>query len=158
MAAQYARKNEKSEEATTFLKSGMQANPTSLLLHYAYIEMEESKANISECHKVYGGLIARLQAQIDGVTASIQTETQQALEDKAKVEQDEAAARRQQGQMEEDDEDNKNDGIRFEEREAITKAIAESKAPKLEELKRLAANVWIMQMRFARRAEVSGDS
>lgn len=152
MAAQYARKTEKPDEASTFLKAGMQANPTSLLLHYAYVELAETKGNTQECHQVYNGLIEQFQKEIDSLNASIATEIQQALDEKAKVEEEEKATLRSQGQVK-SEEDEKDEGVRARERESITKAITDSKASALGELKRLAANVWIMQMRFARRAE-----
>lgn len=178
MAAMYARKNDKIDDANAFFRSGMEANNTryipcssplcdgsqtnvststlpSLLLHYAYIETEESKGGFEACHKAYSGLIERLQAEIDSLNNATQKDVQDALEEKARVEAEEKALRAQQQQQDDNDTDIVGEDIRIQERENIRKAIIDSKADELEELKRLGANVWIMHMRFARRAEVS---
>ena len=152
MAAGYAKKGEKLDDATTYQKAGMEANPTSLLLHYAYIESEEGKGNLEECHKVYNGLLERLSVEIDKVNAAAQAEVQEALEEKARIETQEKTLKMQDGIMDEGDE--VGEDVRMQERESISKAILDGKAEQVDELKRLGANVWIMQMRFARRAEV----
>lgn len=138
----------------------MEANPTSLLLHYAYIESEESKGSFEECHRVYNALVERLQAEIERVVAATQVEIADALDDKARYELEEkarrAAATAADERMHEDgdgDDGEVSEAVRIQERESIRAAITESKAEELNELKRLTANVWIMQMRFARRAE-----
>ena len=151
LAASYAKKVEKSDEATAFYKGGMDANPLSLLIHYAYIESEEGKGNFEECHKVYNALVERLQSEIETVNTATKTEINEALAEKARLEAQEKEARSQNM----DDEDIIGEDVRIQERENIKKAIEDSRAGDLEELKRLGANVWIMQMRFARRAEVS---
>lgn len=148
MAASYAKKAEKPEEATAFFKAGMEANPTSLLIHYAYIESEEGKGNFEECHRVYNGLVERIQTEIEAVQTATKTEVSEALAEKARLEVQEKEARNGADDMDVIGED-----VRIQERENIQKAIEESRQSQLEELKRLGANVWIMQMRFARRAE-----
>lgn len=152
-AAAFARKSDKPDESTAFLKTGMEANPTSLLLGYAYAEVEEAKGSVEECHRVYSTLIERLQAEIDATTASIAIETKEALEEKARIEAHEKA-QREQNMMGDNEQNDVGEEVRNQERENIKRAIAESKAERLNELKRLAGSVWIMQMRFARRAEV----
>ena len=152
MAASYAKKVEKTDEATTFYKAGMEANPTSLLVHYAYIESEEGKGNFEECHKVYNALVERIQAEIEFVNTATKTEINEALAEKARLEAQEKEARNQNQNM--DDTDIIGEDVRIQERENIKKAIEDSRAGESDELKRLGANVWIMQMRFARRAEV----
>lgn len=153
MAAAYAKAQDKQDEAINFYKAGMEANPTSLLLHYAYAELEESKGQNEECHKVYNGLIERLQAEIESTTTAMQTEIKEALEEKERVEAQEKAMRNQNMMQNNDDDDEVSVEVRNQEKESIKRAIMESKTEHLNELKRLAASVWIMQMRFARRAE-----
>lgn len=153
MAAAYARSQDKPDDANTFLKAGMEANPTSLLLHYAYAESEESKGHNEECHKVYNGLLERLQAEIESTNTAMQIEIKDALEEKARIEAQEKAARNQNMMKDNDDEDEVSEEVRNQEKESIRRAITDSKTEQLNELKRLAASVWIMQMRFARRAE-----
>lgn len=150
MAAAYAKKAEKPDEATAFYKAGLEANPTSLLVHYAYIESEEGKGNLEECHKVYNGLIERIQAEIENVNTATKTEVKEALDEKARLDAQEKEAITQNM----DDADVVGEDVRIQERENIQKAIEDGRKGKLDELKRLGANVWIMQMRFARRAEV----
>ncbi|KAK9897245.1 Suf-domain-containing protein [Cystobasidium minutum MCA 4210] len=153
MAAAYAKAQDKADEAVNFYKAGMEANPTSLLLHYAFAEHEESKGHNEECHRVYNGLIERLQAEIDATNTAMQTEIKEALEEKERIEAQEKAMRNQNMMKDEDDEDQVGADVRNQEKESIKQAIIDSKTEHLNELKRLAASVWIMQMRFARRAE-----
>jgi cleavage stimulation factor subunit 3 len=155
MAATYAKKADKPDDAVSFWRAGMEANATSLLIHYGYIENEESKSNNEECHKVYNGLIERLTTQIDNLNAQAQQEVTDALEEKAKIEAQEKQAKSQNGMMVDDNAEDTSDHARAQERESIKKAILDSKADQIDDLKRLGANVWIMHMRFARRAEVS---
>jgi len=155
MAAAFAQIQDKADEATNFYKAGMEANPTSLLLHYAYADSEERKSHNEECHKVYNGLIERLQSEIDSTNTAMQTDIKEALAEKERRDAMEKAARAGQNMMSGGYDEEIGEDVRIQERENIRKAITESRTERITELRRLAASVWIMQMRFARRAEVS---
>jgi cleavage stimulation factor subunit 3 len=155
MAAAFAQNQDKADEATNFYKAGMEANPTSLLLHYAYAESEERKSHNEECHKVYNGLIERLQSEIDSTNTAMQTDIKEALAEKERRDAQEKAARAGQNMMSGGYDEEIGEDVRIQERENIRKAITKNKTERITELRRLAASVWIMQMRFARRAEVS---
>lgn len=127
---------------------------SSLLLNYAYIEFEEGRGNLEECKTAYNNLVDRLTSDTDINIASTKQDIEDALEEKRRVEAQEQATRAQQNHF--DETEVVSEEARKQEAESIRKAIEDSRSGKLEELRRLGTNVWIMYMRFARRAEVGG--
>ncbi|KAI6040984.1 hypothetical protein EDC04DRAFT_2989123 [Pisolithus marmoratus] len=65
----------KQEEALNILKAGMEANPTSFLLHFAYAEMQESRKEHTEVHATFDKLIDRLHVQLEELEARVNSAT-----------------------------------------------------------------------------------
>lgn len=127
----------------------------SLLLHYAYIEHEESRGNVAECNTLFSDLTDRLSTEVDGNINQTKQDIDTALEEKQKSENERRAQKKQNEYGSAGDFDNlPNANTLRQEAENITRAITESYGPRLETLRRLCTSAWIMYMRFARRAEV----
>lgn len=143
-AAAYAKSIGKADDSIAFLKSGMTANPTSLLLHFAFAEAEESKRSFVETHATYDSLSNRLQAQLDRLNA----ETEQAAVEAADLAK---AAWSNAGPSRMDE-----DGVESTQSDAVAAArqkVVDGAAPRVTSIKNALASVWIAQMRFARRSE-----
>jgi hypothetical protein len=136
---------DKDEEVTTILRTAIGANPKrytfaknvrspftdlviSLLLHYAYINVLESKKSLSECNNLFESLENQRAEEVERLTQAMNDEL--VLLDNT---------------INDIDELNKQKESVKREREQVINGV-----------KREATNVWIMHMRFAIRAEVSG--
>ncbi|KAG8934999.1 mRNA 3'-end-processing protein rna14 [Tulasnella sp. 418] len=126
----------KTEEATTILKQGIEANPASFLLNFAYAELLENNKHYAEVHAIYDMLINTLQNQIEKLDNTIKQEVREARQSALS-----------NGSMEE------SSGTAIVEAEDRARKVAERRAKDLEAAKNELGVAWIMEMRFARRAE-----
>lgn len=148
LTANYYLKLGKSDDAKGVLGAGILANPSSLLLAYTLAESEEESGEKEACHAIYDGLILHFHTELATLQANTDAEiaTAMAVFDDAEVKPEE-------------DLPNGQDVEAFQktvqEKEEMKVTIRGKNAAAVESAKRAAANVWITQMRFARRAEVS---
>lgn len=129
----------------------------SLLLAYTLADLEESKQEHAACYTIYDGLIAHLYDKISKLEATIAEETTAALAElEASSAESEDVKREDNG-----DEDMDEGGAvekrekKAEEEEKAKKEVRDKYEPEVARLKSMAASVWITEMRFARRADVS---
>lgn len=112
------------------------------MLGFAYAEAEEGRRNIEESHKAYDALLSRFHATLAQLAAKRDKEIEEATKQAQQATKSDTA--------EADGEKTIGEEI-VQIREAITKAAQ----AEIDSNKKAAASVWIAQMRFARRAEVS---
>ncbi|GAA6062293.1 hypothetical protein JCM10212_004381 [Sporobolomyces blumeae] len=179
LSANYNMRMGRVEEAKGQLQAGLAAIPSSLLLAYTLADLEESKPDHAACYAIYDNLISHLYGQLDKLDKIVKEETDQALEalddpskadgtaggagaeDTEMVKGENGEEDKKQlengGQAEEDDDDAAGAAEKREKRaELEEKTKNEVKAryePEIERFKRMAASVWITEMRFARRAD-----
>ncbi|KAG5222098.1 mRNA 3'-end-processing protein [Salix suchowensis] len=60
----------KDDEALSILKAGLKANPSSPLLNFAYAEVLEAKGDVKAVHEVYGQLLTLLQKALESLEAA----------------------------------------------------------------------------------------
>ncbi|KAI6155947.1 hypothetical protein BKA82DRAFT_4084195 [Pisolithus tinctorius] len=61
----------KQEEALNILKAGIEANPTSFLLNFAYAELQEGRKEYAEVNATFDKLIDRLHVQLEELEARV---------------------------------------------------------------------------------------
>ena len=125
-AANYYSSSEKSAEILT---AGVQACPSSVLLAFALADAEEDRKDFAKCHTIYETLINRLYPEIDAMQQKVAAEVETA---KGPVVADTVLA---------------------EERETRGEFVAARRGKDVADLEACAGVVWVMYMRFARRAE-----
>lgn len=138
--ASYFIKHGRSSDAQSALKQGIEANPSSALLAYTLAELKEAEGDTVACYAIYDGLIERLQGELSAWEEETEREVQAALravEEAGDAASEEVEVRQKVVQDKEDAE----------------KAVREKRKPGSETLREAAANVWIAEIRFARRAE-----
>ncbi|GJE94378.1 HAT and Suf domain-containing protein [Phanerochaete sordida] len=72
-----AKRKEKKDEALNILKAGSEANPTSFLLNFAYVELQEANNNIEEVHTTFDKFFAGLRKNLDAVEARLAAKASQ---------------------------------------------------------------------------------
>ena len=117
-----------------------------MLLTFALADIEEDRRNFKECHGAYEALIARLNPDIDELKKKIEVEVENAKGPEIT---------KPQGDV-----DMTGEGLNevqklIEERENRGKLVAERRGRDVSDLAASVGIVWVMYMRFARRAEVS---
>ncbi|KAK9717514.1 mRNA 3'-end-processing protein rna14, variant 2 [Basidiobolus ranarum] len=139
----------KTEEAVAHLKAGTEVVPTSLLLHFAYAELEESKKNNPRARELYEILLKNIEKYIEEIRTSGEQEINELVQSLAseEVENEEDSERERDGEDRE--------RLRVKERSAEKqKAKVEAQIEKnLMSVKKAFTLVWIMFMKYARRAE-----
>lgn len=55
----------KSDEALAILKAGIEANPTSYLLNFAYVEAQEMRKDVTEVHAAYDRFLSALRTELE---------------------------------------------------------------------------------------------
>lgn len=123
------------DKAAEVLQAGVEACPKSLLLTFAVAEVEEGRGNLAKCHEAFEGLIARLDPEVDEMKRKIGGEVENAKGAEIPPGDDAQAL--------------------IEEREERGRLVAERRGKDVESLAAAIGVVWVMYMRFARRAEVS---
>ena len=118
---------------------------------FALADLEEDRGNFAKCHEVYEALLNRTYPEIDELKASVAAEVDRARGPEInRPSADEVAM-------------NGDDGLAevtklIDERESRGKLVAERRGKDVMDLAIAVNVVWIMYMRFARRAEVKGSS
>jgi cleavage stimulation factor subunit 3 len=147
LTANYNLKLGQVDEAIAVLQSGMVAIPSSLLLAYTLAELMEGKSEFPACYKIYDDLIVHFHAQVAALEAATEQDINEAMTAIDAAAEDDVAM----GDVEEAEGRQKT----VQEKEEVKAEIRMKREPEIEEGRKAAANVWITEMRFARRAEVS---
>lgn len=106
-------------------------------------ELEEGRGEFEACYKIFDNLIEHAHTEL----AQLQTATEQEIADA--METFDAKASATEGANGDED------GERtVQEKEEVKAAISKRREGEVEAVKKRAASVWIVEMRFARRAEV----
>lgn len=126
----------KTEEALSTLKQGIESNPTSHVLSFAYAEYQEVQKNFPDVHSTFDALIAALHGDLEKLEQDIEEEVASTR-----------AAVLDAGAM---DESGTPAVIEAEDR---ARKVRELRAKDVETAKNELGLVWIMLMRFARRSE-----
>lgn len=61
----------KTDEALAILKAGIEANPTSYLLNFAYVEAQEIRKDLTEVHAAYDRFLSALRNELETMEKSI---------------------------------------------------------------------------------------
>lgn len=168
LASNYNLKLGKVDEARALLQSGMTANPSrfvsfsrplrrpltcsrSLLLGYTLAELEEGRGELPACYKIYDDLISHFHARL----ASLETATEQEIVEAMAAFDAAAELEEQKPELGGFGDEAEGRQKTVQEKEEAKVAIRKRREEEVNVAKRAAANVWITEMRFARRAEVS---
>lgn len=137
----------KTEEALNILKSGMEANPTSFLLHFAYCELQESRKEHAEVTATFDKFLDALRAELDELENRVNSANSSFTSDASgRTVPMSAPAGNGLGSLEA--------GMISNNSSFATQA-SDEKPPKVKELsdrRQEYGVVWIMYIRFARRA------
>ena len=133
------------DDAAEVLKAGVDACPHSFLLTFALADLEEDRGKFATCHEIYEALLNRLIPEIVELKTTVAAEVDRARGPEVTRPTGEDAM-------------NGDDGLAevtrmIDEREARGRHVAERRGKDVDELSTAASVVWIMYMRFARRAE-----
>lgn len=129
--------------------------PPSLLLAFTFADLEEGKPDLPACYAIYDSLLAHLTAKIASLEADVEAEIAAAVADREEQQRAQLKAQAEAGGVGEEDETVEMREKRAQELEEVRNEIKERKTPEIEVIKRAVANVWIAEMRFARRSDVS---
>ncbi|GAA5863399.1 hypothetical protein JCM1840_007513 [Sporobolomyces johnsonii] len=144
LSAHYNLRVGKFDEARGQLRAGLTAIPSSLLLAFTLADIEESKQDFTACYAIYDSLIEHLYGRIAQLEATVEEEMKEAVE--------ELETQNEEDKTEEEDNVETREK-KAEDVENAKKAVREKRQPEIDSLKRMAANVWITEMRFARRSD-----
>ncbi|KAI8897597.1 hypothetical protein BC833DRAFT_649433 [Globomyces pollinis-pini] len=147
-AATYLLESEKSDDAISILRSGIQANPSSLLLTFTLAEVLESKKyDFKEIQTLFDTLIAKLEDDVKDINKSFDLQKKD-LEKQLKetmvleeLDEDEGEQREREREM-----------LKEQEKE-IYQRIEVPRQEKLDQLKQASSLVWIIYMRLTRRSQ-----
>ncbi|CAD6968198.1 unnamed protein product [Tilletia controversa] len=153
-ASSYCSSIGRSDEAAEWLKNGMEACPGSFLLSFAFVDLQESRKQTSECSAILDALLQDVHGKIEVRQARVQ---EACIAIDAEGEAARAAlleAKRKTGAVEDIvGEEREMERQQEEKRAARKRAIEEEARPEIDELKESAALIWIKHMQFLRRAE-----
>ncbi|KAL1747771.1 hypothetical protein HDZ31DRAFT_31172 [Schizophyllum fasciatum] len=76
MAYTWTNTNAKPDDAIALLKAGVEANPASFLLTFAYAEALELKRQYTEVHDLYTKFLDTLRVELDELEAKVKSETE----------------------------------------------------------------------------------
>ncbi|GAA5979059.1 hypothetical protein JCM10908_002790 [Rhodotorula pacifica] len=153
LAASASLRAGRNEEALKQLQEGLNANPGSLLLAFTLADLEEGKPDLPACYAIYDSLLAHLTARIASLEADVEAEIAAAVADREEQQRAQLRAQAEAGGVGEEDETVEMREKRAQELEAVRDEIKERRTPEIEVIKRAVANVWIAEMRFARRSD-----
>ncbi|GAA5959836.1 hypothetical protein JCM8115_004873 [Rhodotorula mucilaginosa] len=153
LAASASLRAGRNEEAHKQLQEGLKANPGSLLLAFTLADLEEGKPDLPACYAIYDSLLAHLTAKIASLEADVEAEIAAAVADREEQQRAQLKAQAEAGGVGEEDETVEMREKRAQELEEVRNEIKERKTPEIEVIKRAVANVWIAEMRFARRSD-----
>ncbi|GAA5860469.1 hypothetical protein JCM3774_000433 [Rhodotorula dairenensis] len=143
----------KTEEAVKQLQEGLKANPGSLLLAFTLADLEEGKPDLPACYAIYDSLLAHLTARIASLEADVEAEIAAAVADREEQQRAQLQAQAEAGGIGEEDETVEMREKRANELDEVRTEIRERRTPEIDVIKRAVANVWIAEMRFARRSD-----
>ncbi|KAI9481634.1 MAG: hypothetical protein EXX96DRAFT_219923 [Benjaminiella poitrasii] len=145
--ASYYQEHNKIEKAISVLKQGIEILPTSLLLHFYYVEICESKRQLDDVRQAYDQLLNRLDEDIDQIKKTAQEEIDRL--------QQEADQERASMNLSDDIDGELREQLRAREREVKREqeTIETKMKERVEVIARACSLVWINYMRFARRTE-----
>ncbi|GAA5932051.1 hypothetical protein JCM3775_004224 [Rhodotorula graminis] len=138
------------EDAHKQLREGLSANKSSLLLAYTLADLEEGKPDLAAAYAIYDSLIEHLNARVAQLEADADAEISDAVAEREEVHAQQVKERVAEG-GDEDTVDEREQ--KAEELEALRSEIRERRRPEIESVKKAVANVWITEMRFARRSD-----
>ncbi|GAA5902824.1 hypothetical protein JCM8208_006485 [Rhodotorula glutinis] len=138
------------EDAHKQLREGLSANQSSLLLAYTLADLEEGKPDLAAAYAIYDSLIEHLNARVAQLEADANAEISDAVAEREEVHAQQVKDRVAEG-GDEDTVDEREQ--KAEELVALRKEIRERRKPEIESVKKAVANVWITEMRFARRSD-----
>ncbi|THH17582.1 hypothetical protein EW146_g3251 [Bondarzewia mesenterica] len=133
----------KTEEAISILKAGIEANPSSFLLNFAYAEILEVNENFTEVHATFDKFLEILRRDLEALEARINASNSSTSNVGANVSQGDANPPAIEGPH--------SNASSF-----TTQTSSDERPPKSKELAERRTEyglVWTMYMRFARRAE-----
>ncbi|KAG0697093.1 hypothetical protein DFH29DRAFT_165718 [Suillus ampliporus] len=138
----------KTEEALNILKSGMEANPTSFLLHFAYCELQESRKEHAEVTATFDKFLDVLRVELDELENRVNSANLSFTSDGSgrTVPTSAPAGNNGSGSFEAGTISNTS---------SFATQASDEKPPKVKELsdrRQEYGVVWIMYIRFARRA------
>ena len=136
----------KQEEALNILKAGMEANPTSFLLHFAYAEMQEARKEYAEVNNAFDKLLDRLRVQLEELETRVNSAGSSFSSD--------ASGRTALTNVPNSVTSPPTEGVASNNSSFATQS-ADEKPPKSKELQDRRSEyglVWIMYIRYARRA------
>ncbi|KAI9209457.1 uncharacterized protein BJ171DRAFT_487077 [Polychytrium aggregatum] len=145
-AVMYLAEVGKPDESLAMLKSGLEANPRSLLLSFALAEFEEAaKKPFSEIAPIFDSLVTEYEREIELINAKYDQERERLLG----IDQPTAAE-----EAEWDGEKREQERAKFKQREAaVSQKLDEEKERQLAEAKDALGSIWITYMKVARRVE-----
>ncbi|GAA6030053.1 hypothetical protein JCM8097_009232 [Rhodosporidiobolus ruineniae] len=138
------------DDGRKLLRDGIGANPSSLLLSYTLADLEEGKQDLAACYAIYDGLVEELYRRVAQLEAAVEGEIEEAVAEREEKKMEEVKT---EGAAEEEEDTVETREKKAEEVEALKKEVRDRRAPEIESVKRAAANVWITEMRFARRSD-----
>ncbi|BGP13243.1 mRNA 3'-end-processing protein rna14 [Rhodosporidiobolus nylandii] len=137
----------KIEEGRGLLRAGMAANSASLLLAYTLADLEEGRQDLATCYQIYDSLITHLYERVTQLESAVEAEITEAV---AEHEAEQAEVKPEGTDKEDSLEAREKKASELEE---LKKEIRERRQVEIDSTKRAAANVWITEMRFARRSD-----
>lgn len=143
-AAAYLNEVSRGEEALAILKQGVEALPTSTLVHLSLADMHEARNGIAPAKQLYESLVTNLEQQITDINQRAEAEKARAI---AAVQ----AHTKGPGMGVMDGEEREE--RRQKEKAAVDKVEA-ARAKEVGEAREALALTWVFYMRFARRTEV----
>lgn len=153
LAARYLINTNRQDEASAWLKNGMEACTGSFLLHFAYVELCEARKSTSDCAAVFDNLISHINSQIETRQKTLAEELQ-AITSEIDIIRAQAASRRQgEGAAGIDGEEREQERKAIEQVQTRKQDLQDSVAPEIEGLKEASALVCIKYMHFLRRVD-----
>ncbi|GMK56794.1 hypothetical protein CspeluHIS016_0306340 [Cutaneotrichosporon spelunceum] len=140
-AATYHLNAGRADEGAAFLRAGVAACPKSFLLAFALAELEEDRKNYTECHSIFEGLIAGVNAEVEELQSKVASEVERARGPDIPV---------HAGDLDSEESDV---ARMVRDRDERGKRLAERRGRDIEAAKTAAGTAWVMYMRFARRSE-----
>ncbi|GAA5826113.1 hypothetical protein JCM11251_007169 [Rhodosporidiobolus azoricus] len=154
LSADFHRRLNRLDDGRKILRDGMTANSSSLLLAYTLADLEEGKQDpdyLISCYSIYDSLIANLYERIAQLEKAVEADVEEAVADYREEQQTKAEGR--EGVKEEDEDTVETREKKAQEIEALKKEVKDRRLPEIASVKQAAANVWIAEMRFARRSD-----
>ncbi|WVO21992.1 mRNA 3'-end-processing protein RNA14 [Cryptococcus decagattii] len=151
--ASYYSKLGKQDQAAEILEAGVNACPKSFLLTFANAELQEERKAFPTCHSLYTTLISKLNPEVDELRQNVAREVEIARGPPIPGSEKAATAAAVGDSIDVDGNDISDIQRLVEEREQRGELVAQRRGKDVEELMIGISVVWIMYMRFARRAE-----